>query len=165
MAVVEFGPPIPLALAKKIAERAEKEALANGWALVFAIMDSGGNLVLLHKMDHAQLGSVAIAQGKARTALNFKRPTKAIEDAIAAGGKGLRILAVEGPLSDGRRRAADAAWQNHRRHRRFRRILGPGRPGRRGSANRDQRLESNRWSAANDVASADPIWPNARRGR
>jgi glc operon protein GlcG len=103
MAVVEFGPPIPLTLAKKVAARAEAEAVANGWALVFAIMDSGGNLVLLHKMDHAQLGSVAIAQGKARTALNFKRPTKAIEDAIVAGGKGVRMLAVEGlyPMEGG----------------------------------------------------------------
>lgn len=103
MAIVEFGPPIPLALAKKVASRAEAEAQANGWALVFAILDSGGNLVLLHKMDHAQLGSIAIAQGKAQTALNFKRPTKAIEDAIVAGGKGLRMLSVEGlyPMEGG----------------------------------------------------------------
>jgi uncharacterized protein GlcG (DUF336 family) len=103
VAIVEFGPPIPLALAKKITARAEAEAQALGLALVFAILDSGGNLVLLHKMDHAQLGSIAIAQGKAKTALNFKRPTKAIEDAIIAGGKGLRMLAVDGlyPMEGG----------------------------------------------------------------
>jgi len=100
---IEYGPPISLALAKRVAERAEAEALANGWALVFAIFDSTGHLVLLHKMDHAQLGSVAIAQGKAATAINFKRPTKAIEEAVVAGGMGLRMLAVDGvfPLEGG----------------------------------------------------------------
>jgi uncharacterized protein GlcG (DUF336 family) len=98
MAIVEYGMPISLAEAKKVAERAEAEARANGWAMVFAVMDSTGHLVVLHKMDHAQFGSVAIAQGKALTALNFKRPTKAIEDAVAGGGMGLRMLAVEGVL-------------------------------------------------------------------
>ncbi len=103
MAIVEYGTPITLAEAKKVAERAEVEARTNGWAMVFAVMDSTGHLVVLHKMDHAQYGSVAIAQGKAQTALNFKRPTKAIEEAVAGGGMGLRMLAVEGvfPLEGG----------------------------------------------------------------
>jgi uncharacterized protein GlcG (DUF336 family) len=102
-APIEYGPPISLALAKRIAERAEAEALANGWAMVIAVMDSTGHLVVLHKMEHAQYGSVAIAQGKALTAINFKRPTKALEDAIAGGGIGLRMLAVDGmfPLEGG----------------------------------------------------------------
>lgn len=103
MAILEYGQPISLALAKRVAERAEAEAAANGWAMVFAVMDSTGHLVVLHKMEHAQFGSVAISQGKALTALNFKRPTKAIEEAVAGGGMGLRMLAVEGiyPLEGG----------------------------------------------------------------
>lgn len=102
-APIEYGPPISLALAKRVAERAETEARANGWAMVLAIADSTGHLVLLHKMEHAQFGSIAIAQGKATTAINFKRPTKAFEDAVVAGGKGLRMLAVDGviPLEGG----------------------------------------------------------------
>ncbi|HJT11402.1 MAG TPA: heme-binding protein, partial [Dongiaceae bacterium] len=89
---IEYGPPIPLALAKRVAERAEAEAAANGWAMVIAIVDSAGHLVLLHKMEHAQFGSIAIAEGKARTSVNFKRPTKAFEETLAAGGLGLRVL-------------------------------------------------------------------------
>lgn len=95
---LQYGPPISLALAKRVAEKAEAEAAANGWAMVIAIVDSGGHLVLLHKMEHAQFGSVDIAQGKARTAVNFKRPTKVLEDAVAGGGLGLRMLAVDGML-------------------------------------------------------------------
>ncbi len=97
-AIVEYGAPISLAEAKRVAARAEAEAAANGWAMVIAVLDSTGHLVLLHRMDHAQYGSLAIAQGKAQTALNFKRPTKAIEDAVAGGGMGLRMLAVDGVL-------------------------------------------------------------------
>ena len=66
------------------------------WPMVVAIVDTGGNLVLLEKMDNTQLASIDIAIGKARTANNFKRPTKVIEDAIAGGGAALRMLAVPG---------------------------------------------------------------------
>ena len=95
-APIEYGPPIPLALAKRVAAKAEAEAAANGWAMVIAIADSGGHLVLLHRMENAQLGSIAIAEGKARTAVNFKRPTKAFEEVVSAGGLGLRVLTMEG---------------------------------------------------------------------
>jgi uncharacterized protein GlcG (DUF336 family) len=96
MPVVEYGLPIQLAAAKRVIEAAEKEAAANGWAMVIAIVDSTGHLVALHKMDHAQYGSVEIAQAKARTAVNLKRPTKVLQDGVAEGGIGLRMLSVEG---------------------------------------------------------------------
>lgn len=101
--VQKYGSPLGLALATEIARRAEAEAAANGWAMVIAVVDASGHLLLLHKMDHAQYGSIAIAQAKAMTALNFKRPSKAFEDAVAAGGLGLRLLAAEGlcPLEGG----------------------------------------------------------------
>lgn len=103
METIEYGPPISLGAAKKIIEAAEAEASANRWAVVIAIVDSTGHLVALHKMDHAQLGSIAVAQAKALTAVNFKRPTKAFADTVAEGGVGLRLLSTENfcPLEGG----------------------------------------------------------------
>jgi uncharacterized protein GlcG (DUF336 family) len=102
-AIIEYGSPIPLATAKRLVDAAEAEAARNGWVMVIAIVDSGANLVLLHRMDQAQYGSIEIAQAKARSALNFRRPTKTFEDGVAQGGIGLRVLNVEGicPLEGG----------------------------------------------------------------
>jgi uncharacterized protein GlcG (DUF336 family) len=100
----EYGPPITLALAKKVMAAAEQEASRNRWPLAIAIVDSGGHLVMLHRIDQTQHGSVTIARLKAETALNFRRPTKVFEDGVAAGGQGLRtlsmpnVLALEGGL-------------------------------------------------------------------
>ena len=49
-------------------------------------------------MDNTQLGSAIVAVDKARSAARFKRPTKAFQDALAAGGEGLRILGIEGAV-------------------------------------------------------------------
>ena len=92
--VVQYGPPISLAAAQRVASAAEAEARRNGWPMVIAVMDSGANLVVLHKMDNAQTGSIAIAQQKAESAVRFKRPTKAFEDALTQGGIHLRLLAT-----------------------------------------------------------------------
>lgn len=96
MHTIEYGPPISLDDAKKVVAAAEASAEQNGWAMVIAIVDSGGHLVLLHRMNNAQYGSVPIAEHKAVTAVNFKRPTRVFEDAIAAGGIGLRLLSTPG---------------------------------------------------------------------
>lgn len=93
--VVRYGPPISLALAQRVASAAQAEAQRNGWPMVIAVMDSSANLVVLHKMDHAQTGSIDIAQQKAESAVRFKRPTKAFEDALAQGGLHLRLLATQ----------------------------------------------------------------------
>jgi len=100
---LEYGAPISLEQAKGVMAAAEAEARANEWPMVIAIVDSGGHLVMLHSFDHAQHGSVVIAQEKARCAVNFKRPTKAIEEAVAQGGLNLRMLATPGmvPLEGG----------------------------------------------------------------
>jgi uncharacterized protein GlcG (DUF336 family) len=66
-----------------------------------AIVDSGGNLVMLHRLDNAQLSSVRLAEAKARTAVEFRRPTKALEDAVAGGGVGLRVLTFGASLAEG----------------------------------------------------------------
>jgi glc operon protein GlcG len=100
---IPYGPVIDLETAKRVAAAAGKEADANGWPVVIAIMDSGANLVLLHRHDHAQLGSIAIAQGKAATAVKMKRPTRLLDEAVTGGGSGLRVLALDGivPMEGG----------------------------------------------------------------
>ena len=102
-APVSYGEPITLEVARKMANAAELFATNNQWTIAVAIVDTGGNLVLFQKMDNTQIGSIEVAIGKAKTANNFKRPTKAMEDAIANGGVGLRLLAVPGvfPIEGG----------------------------------------------------------------
>jgi glc operon protein GlcG len=92
---------ITLEDAKKAMAAAEAEAHKNNWTVCIAIVDAGANLILFEKMDDTQLGSVKVAVGKAQTAVNFKRPTKALEDLIAGGRQ--VFLAVEGitPLQGG----------------------------------------------------------------
>jgi uncharacterized protein GlcG (DUF336 family) len=92
--LLKYGPPIALDLAKRIVAAAEDEAATHNWPMVIAIVDSGCRLKILHRHDDAQLGSIDVAQRKAETALKFKRPTKAFEDALIAGGPGFRMLSV-----------------------------------------------------------------------
>src|SRR5438874_11067167 len=92
---------ITLEDAKRAMAAAEAEARKNNWNVAIAIVDAGASLILFQKLDDTQLGSVAIAIGKARTAVHFKRPTKAIEDMIVGGRQ--VFLAIEGitPLQGG----------------------------------------------------------------
>ena len=98
-----YGPPIGIENARKVMAAAEGEAAKNNWAVVISIIDSGGNIVMLHRRDDVQLSSIEIAQGKAKTALMFKRPSKVLDDAISSGGAGLRFLALKDivPLEGG----------------------------------------------------------------
>lgn len=91
-APLRYGTPISLEAAKAVMAAAEAEAVKNGWPMAIAILDSGGHLVMLHRLDNTQLASARICEDKARTALEFRRPTKALEDMLAAGGSGLRVL-------------------------------------------------------------------------
>jgi glc operon protein GlcG len=93
-----YGDPISLDQAKAVMEAAEAEAAREGWPMVIAIVDSGAHLVMLHRMDQAQLGSVEISRLKAETAVKFRRPTKTFEDGIAGGGLGLRLLGLPNAL-------------------------------------------------------------------
>jgi len=94
--VPEYGESIKLELARKLVNVGQAYSKTKQWPMAIAIVDTGGNLVLLEKMDNTQLASVDVAIGKAKTANNFKRPTKVMEEAIAAGGAALRMLAVPG---------------------------------------------------------------------
>lgn len=92
---------LTLADAKSIAAAAEAEARKNNWNVVIAVLDDGGHLLFLLRMDGVQLGSVEVAQAKGRTALLFKRPSKAIEDAVAGGRAAMMTLPGATPIEGG----------------------------------------------------------------
>jgi len=98
-----YGLAITLEQAKDVMAGAEAEAQTNNWPVVIAIVDTGGNVVLLQRLDNAQFGSVEVARQKAWSAAAFRRPTKVFQEAIAGGGANLRILRLEGasPLEGG----------------------------------------------------------------
>jgi uncharacterized protein GlcG (DUF336 family) len=98
-----YGPAITLEQAKDVMAGAEAEAQRNNWPVVIAIVDTGGNLVSLQRLDNAQFGSLEVARQKAWSAAAFRRPTKVFQDAVAGGGANLRILRLEGasPLEGG----------------------------------------------------------------
>jgi uncharacterized protein GlcG (DUF336 family) len=91
---------LTLEAAKKIAAAAEAEAKKNNWNVVICIVDEGASLLYLQRMDGTQIGSVDIAQMKARTAIKMKRPSKVLEDAVAGGRNAVLklpdVLPVEG---------------------------------------------------------------------
>jgi glc operon protein GlcG len=94
-----YGAPMSLDVAKKAMAAAEAEAKKNDWPVAIAILDTTGSLIMLQKLDNTQTGSVEVAIGKARTALDFKRPSKAMQDAVAGGGVGLRILSARNVMA------------------------------------------------------------------
>jgi len=93
-----YGASISLDQAKKIAALSVAEAAKNNWKMAIAVVDVAGDLVYFEKMDGTQVASVNIAQDKARSAVRFKRPTKAMQDVLAQGGAGVGFLALQGAI-------------------------------------------------------------------
>jgi len=93
-----YGPAIGLDAARKAVAAAEAEAKQNSWPMAIAVVDTAGRLVAFERLDNTQIASLDIAIEKAKTANNLKRPTKALQDALAQGGASLRLLAVPGVL-------------------------------------------------------------------
>ncbi len=89
---VPYGAPISLDKAREVIAAAVAETKKRNWSLVIAVVDGGGNLVSFDRMDGSQLGSIAIAQHKARAAAKFRRETKAFEGGIQAGNNYLITL-------------------------------------------------------------------------
>jgi glc operon protein GlcG len=81
----DYGPPITNEQAKAVAAAAVAEAKKNNWRMAFAVVGPAGELVYFEKMDGTQLASAEISQGKARTAVMFRRPSKVFADQFAAG--------------------------------------------------------------------------------
>ena len=70
---------------QKILAAAEAEAKKNSWAVCIAVVDDGGHLLGFLRLDTCAPSSVAIAQGKARSAALRRRPTKSDEDMVNNG--------------------------------------------------------------------------------
>ncbi|HTS54043.1 MAG TPA: heme-binding protein [Burkholderiales bacterium] len=92
---------LSLADAKRVAAAARAEAEKNGWAVVVAVVDDGGHLMYLERLDGAQKASSPIAEKKARTAILFKRPTKAIEQTVLEDRVSMLGLPGAVPLDGG----------------------------------------------------------------
>ncbi len=92
---------ITLEGAKRLAAAAEAEALRRGWTVAIAVVDPTGGMVLLHVLDGTQPASQDIAVEKARTAARFKRPTKAMEDAVAGGRMSLLSVSRHALMLEG----------------------------------------------------------------
>lgn len=93
-----YGTPVGVDMAKKVAAAAVAEARKNSFTMAIAVVDTAGNLVYFEKMDGTQTGSVNVSIEKARSAVLFKRPTKAFQDIVAQGGVGLRMLGLPGAV-------------------------------------------------------------------
>jgi glc operon protein GlcG len=92
---------LTLEAAKKIAAAAEAEARKNNWNVVIAIVDDGGNLMYLQRLDGTQIASIEIAPFKARGAIGFKRSTKVLADSLAGGATYLLKVPWAAPLEGG----------------------------------------------------------------
>jgi glc operon protein GlcG len=94
-----YGANVTLEQAKAVIAAAEAEAVRQNWNMAIAVVDTAGNLVAFIKRDDTQNASVQVAQAKAASAVLYKRPTKAFQDTLAAGGVGLRVLTLDGVVA------------------------------------------------------------------
>ena len=92
---------LTLEAATRVADAAQAEATRNRWNVVIAVVDGGGYLVHLRRLDGTQLGSVAVAEEKAKSAVLFRRPTKAFADAVASGRTAVLRLPGAIPIEGG----------------------------------------------------------------
>jgi len=92
---------LTLEAAMRLAARAAEEARSRGVGVVIAVVDDGGHLIVLHRMDDAQVASVNVGIGKARTAAIYRRPSRDFEEQIRAGRLAALALADSTPLQGG----------------------------------------------------------------
>jgi glc operon protein GlcG len=93
---IPYGAPISLEQAKKVVAAAEAESTKNKWNMVIVVLDTGGHVVMLERMDGTQLGSIGAAEDKATSAVLYRRPTKVFQDLVAKGGANIRLLGLRG---------------------------------------------------------------------
>ncbi len=92
---------VSLDAAKTMAAAAEAEAHKQGWTVAIAVVDVTGGLILFHRLDDVQTGSLDVAIGKARTAARFKRSTRVFFDMVAKGNVGILSLSGAIPVPGG----------------------------------------------------------------
>lgn len=100
-APLPYGTPIGVEMARKMAAAAAVEARKNKWAMAITIVEPNGSLVYFEKLDDTQYGSIRVSMAKARTAALFRRPSKAFEDAVAAGRTAVLDLPGATPIQGG----------------------------------------------------------------
>lgn len=81
-----YGNNISLETARKVSAAAEAEARKNNWNVVIAVVDTGGHLVSLQRIDGTQYASVTVATQKAQSSVAYRRASKVFEDAVKVGG-------------------------------------------------------------------------------
>lgn len=91
-----YGNNVNLEQARKAIAAGQAEARKNSWPVAIAIVDNAGHLVAFEKMDNTQTASVEVAQDKAVSAAIYRRTTKVVQDLVAGGGAGLRLLGLRG---------------------------------------------------------------------
>ncbi|HTD52155.1 MAG TPA: heme-binding protein [Thermoanaerobaculia bacterium] len=87
--------------ARKVAAAAQEAARAKSVDVVIVVVDDAGYIILLERMDRAQVASVNVSIGKARTAAIYRRPSKDFEDQIRNGRVAALALADATPLQGG----------------------------------------------------------------
>jgi uncharacterized protein GlcG (DUF336 family)/mannose-6-phosphate isomerase-like protein (cupin superfamily) len=92
---------LTLHVAKTVAAAAEAEAMRRGATVVIAVVDDGGHVLVLERLDDTQVASVEVGIGKARTAAIFRRPSKVFEDQIRDGRVAALALPGATPLQGG----------------------------------------------------------------
>lgn len=92
---------LSLAAARKIIAASEAEARTRGLGVVIVVVDDAGNIIQLSRMDEAQVASVNVGIGKARTAAIYRRPSRVFEEQIKNGRVAALALADATPLQGG----------------------------------------------------------------
>jgi len=92
---------LTLEAAKQVAAAAEAEAYRLGATVVIVVVDDGGHVLLLERLDNTQVASVEVGIGKARTAAIFRRPSKEFEDQVRNGRVAALALPGATPLQGG----------------------------------------------------------------
>jgi uncharacterized protein GlcG (DUF336 family)/mannose-6-phosphate isomerase-like protein (cupin superfamily) len=87
--------------AKRVGAAAEAEANKRGATVVIVVVDDGGSVLWLERLNDTQIASVDVGIGKARTAAIFRRPTKVFEDQIRDGRVAALALPGASPLQGG----------------------------------------------------------------
>ena len=94
--VPQYGANVNHEQARKAVAGAVADARKQNLPMAIAVVDTAGQLVAFERMDNTQFGSIAVSQDKANSAALYRRSTKVFQDALAAGGAGLRILTLRG---------------------------------------------------------------------
>ncbi|MGH8769995.1 MAG: GlcG/HbpS family heme-binding protein [Burkholderiales bacterium] len=92
---------LTLDVAKKITMAAEAEAIRRNATVVIVVVDDGGHVLVLHRLDDTQVASVEVGIGKARTAAIFRRPSAVFEEQIKSGRVAALALPGATPLQGG----------------------------------------------------------------